>query len=161
MKRIPGYSKYSATKDGRVWSHRERSGWLTPTIDRNGYVRYYVEGDNGKRKGMYIHQIVAQTYIPNPENKPNVNHKDFDKANNSIDNLEWCTQLENIQHDWAHGKRRIRQGEEAVHKVTGEAVLKIRELYQLGWKQTRLAQEFGISQPTISQIVLRKSWRNL
>lgn len=53
---------------------------------------------NGKQKTLRIHRIVAEAFLPNPENKPEVNHKDGNKFNNNINNLEWCSKLENNQH---------------------------------------------------------------
>ena len=60
----------------------------------------------GKPKHLYIHRLVAKAFIPNPENKPCVNHKDGNKHNNHVDNLEWCTVLENNRHAQAIGLAR-------------------------------------------------------
>lgn len=59
--------------------------------------------DNGKTVRVPIHVLVAQSFIPNPDNKPFVNHKDLDKRNNNVSNLEWCTQSENAQHAYLNG----------------------------------------------------------
>ena len=59
------------------------------------YVKLWI---NGKTKAAFIHRLVAQTYIPNPKNKPEVNHKDADKHNNHVSNLEWVTSKENKKH---------------------------------------------------------------
>lgn len=60
------------------------------TTDKNGYRRVYLT-KYAKTKSKLVHVLVAQAFIPNPENKPEVNHKDEDKSNNCVDNLEWCT----------------------------------------------------------------------
>lgn len=68
------------------------------TIDKtNGYSRLLL-CVNGNQKSFNIHRLVAIAFIPNPENKPHVNHKDGNKANNHVDNLEWATAAENSQH---------------------------------------------------------------
>ena len=71
---------------------------LKPTIRNNGY--YFV---TIQRKQYMVHRLVAQTFIPNPENKPQVNHIDGNKKNNQVDNLEWCTAKENTIHAYSIG----------------------------------------------------------
>jgi hypothetical protein len=65
-------------------------------IYRDICMLHYVK--NRKKKNMYIHRLVAEAFIDNPENKKFVNHIDYDKANNNIDNLEWVTHSENVIH---------------------------------------------------------------
>lgn len=60
-------------------------------------------------RSKMIHRLVALTFIPNPENKPQVNHKDWNKLNNSLENLEWVTSSENVQHAWNTGLRKINE----------------------------------------------------
>ena len=70
---------------------------LNPTFYRGGYLQVQLS-KNGKVKVCKLHRLVAQTFLPNPDNLPVVNHKDEDKTNNCVDNLEWCTQQYNINY---------------------------------------------------------------
>lgn len=81
--------KYAITEDGKIWSYR-RNKFLKPNIRSDGYLAVFLS-DKGSTKWFTIHQLVARTYIPNPDSLPCVNHKDENPANNSVDNLEWCT----------------------------------------------------------------------
>ena len=63
----------------------------------NGYV-YVFLCNNGKYRNIRVHRLVAEAFIPNPNNLPQINHKDGNKQNNKVDNLEWCTCQENIRH---------------------------------------------------------------
>lgn len=88
MKDIPGYEGlYAVTSCGKVWSYRNKK-FLKPRANRHGYL--IVTLCNDKHKTYTIHRLVAQTYIPNPENLPQINHKDENKTNNCLQNLEWC-----------------------------------------------------------------------
>lgn len=64
---------------------------------------------NGKKKMKFIHRLLAKAFIPNPENKPQINHIDNNSTNNAIENLEWCTAKENTQHSYRFGKHALRK----------------------------------------------------
>lgn len=91
---VEGYPGYEVSNLGRV----RKNGKLTP-LHRTGkgYLRTTLQKD-GKQKQDYIHRIVAKNFIPNPDNKPTVNHIDGNKNNNQVSNLEWATYLENNLH---------------------------------------------------------------
>lgn len=93
---IPNYTNYSATQSGKIFSHKTKK-YIRGQINNEGYIRLGLYGDNGEKKFL-IHRLIAQTFIPNPENKPQVNHIDNDKSNNCVDNLEWITNKENRNH---------------------------------------------------------------
>jgi hypothetical protein len=94
LRKLPGLN-YSVTEDGKVYSHR-RNHLLKPEVitSRNkGYLRVCLSGTH-----YMVHRLVAEVYVPNPENKPFVNHIDKDTRNNHKDNLEWVTSQENAEH---------------------------------------------------------------
>lgn len=98
IKEINGYPGYYASDTGEVWSvKRGTLHRLTPTLNRKGYERVKLSV-GGVSKTISVHQIIARTFIPNPDNKPQVNHKDENKRNNNVTNLEWCTCLENVRY---------------------------------------------------------------
>ena len=76
---------------------RRLKGKLLAKTNSKGYIKVTLTNKN-KSDNRDIHRLVAQAFIPNPENKPQVNHIDEDKTNNTVDNLEWCTAKENINH---------------------------------------------------------------
>ena len=88
-------TNYEIFEDGRCYSHYTNK-FLTPSKNEK-YPRYKIKM-NGKNKCIAVHRMVAETFIPNPENKPHVNHKDGNKQNFHKDNLEWVTAQENNQH---------------------------------------------------------------
>ena len=97
MKNIEGYEGlYAITSCGKVWSYK-RKKFLTPLVNGNGYM-FVNLCKNGKIKNHLIHRLVAEAYIPNPDNLPQVNHKDENKTNNCLQNLEWCDAIYNINY---------------------------------------------------------------
>ena len=89
MKDIKGYENiYGITSCGKVWSYRNEC-FLKPDISNKGYLRVQLWKD-GKMKHYSLHRLVADAYIPNPKKLTQVNHKDENKANNCLQNLEWC-----------------------------------------------------------------------
>ena len=106
---------YKVSNTGRIWSvsrivrkNSVRGAVQTKDMilhqrkDQNGYARVYLN-ENGKTKFVAVHRLVAKAFIPNPDNKPQVNHIDGNKTNNRVDNLEWCTNGENQIHAYKIG----------------------------------------------------------
>lgn len=104
MKDIKGYEGiYAVTSCGKVWSYKYKK-FLTPIADRYGYLYVNLSKD-GQSKKYKIHRLVAEAYIPNPDNLPQVNHKDENKTNNCLQNLEWCDAKYNINYGTCITKR--------------------------------------------------------
>ena len=76
---------------------------LSGRADKDGYIEVILS-KNQKKKTCRLHRLVALAFIPNPNGKKEVNHKDKNKQNNSVDNLEWVTTAENIRHSFAMGR---------------------------------------------------------
>lgn len=108
---LTGYEGlYSVSNMGNI---RNDSGWrrgsiLKPMPDKAGYCRVNVY-KGGKMTHKLVHRLVAEAFVPNPANKPEVNHKDGNKCNNAAENLEWVTPKENVGHSIANGLRNNRK----------------------------------------------------
>lgn len=156
---IPGYH---ISNLGRL---KGRSGKILKTKpNHNGYHTMCLKpnGRKGKCECIRIHILVAKAFIPNPDNKPQVNHIDGNKNNNRADNLEWCTNQENMIHAYRHGLVKLSRGEDRWgSKLTNEQVKWIRKYYiprdrQFGTRA--LGRKFGMHHSTIEDIVNNKSY---
>lgn len=145
----------------RVWDAK-RGRWkagriMQARVNKLGYL--YVglyDGSHPNSKKLYVHVLVAAAHIgPKPAGKE-VNHIDRDKSNNRVDNLEYKTHLENMNHSYRDRVLAIR----AVAKVGIEAAEEIRTRYQNGERQYLLADEYGFSRAIVNRIVHMKAWRN-
>ena len=97
MRDVVGYENlYAVTSCGKIWSYQKKK-FLKPRNSGKGYLKVDLS-KNGVHKQYYIHRLVAEAYIPNIENLPQVNHKDENKANNCVNNLEWCDAKYNMNY---------------------------------------------------------------
>lgn len=130
---------YAVTRDGNVWSYKSKK-FLKP--DNNGSGGYYYVNlyKDGKGKNFRIHRLVAKAFIPNYDNLPEVNHKDEDKSNNCVENLEWISRIDNIN----YGTRTVRSAKNRSKSVYCEELDKIFD------GAAQAARELGISQGNIT-----------
>lgn len=114
LKSIDDFDGYFISDEGKVYCNlgkgNKRNGKtvelyeLKPRPTKNGYMRVYCRQiSTGKRKDLYIHRLVAQYFIPNPENKKVVNHKNCKRDDNRVENLEWVTTKENVNYAMSLG----------------------------------------------------------
>lgn len=89
-------NKYEISNFGKL--RNKINGHIYKNTNQYGDYFSVVLYDNGKKKNTRIHRLVAEAFIPNPNNYPCVNHIDMNKQNNRVDNLEWCTQSYNVRH---------------------------------------------------------------
>lgn len=167
-KDIPGYEGYyEASNLGRIKSKARlvkhyqggklivKERMLKPNL-AGPYVSVLLSKE-GKRVTFLVHRIIAALFVPNPDNKPKVNHKDFNPRNNAADNLEWTTQQENISHSVNAG-RNVKGITHGCHKLTELQVKEIRS-YDRSYKW--LANIYAVSYGNIKRIRSRKIWTHI
>lgn len=172
-KLIPGYDgRYSVSSDGQIMSHARntvmRNRWgaevirprketiLALTKDKYGYLRVKL-AKNGKIKLCQVHRLVAEAFIANEMNKPQVNHINGIKTDNNVNNLEWVTNSENQQHSRRVLKNLVGHKAHNV-RLTVEEALKIKELCDAGATNKQISQQFACKGSTVSNIRCGKHW---
>ena len=145
-RRITRFPGYEVSDFGRI---RNANGKIMkPSSNGNGYLKFR-RRVNGKYISDYVHRIVAEAFIPNPDNLPQINHKDENPLNNAVDNLEWCT----AEYNNAYGTAKIRAIDTKSNPI---------EQLTLGGKRiaiyrsTRIAAELlGINRGTLKDAVIK------
>lgn len=128
-----------------------------------GYCRVRLSHlPTGKRCTALVHRLVAKAFVPNPGNFPIVNHLDSDVSNNSSNNLEWCTQKQNIQHAASKGRMKCcwKDGRGPTARFTDDEVVAIYlGVKNDGVSQAEMARRFGVSHYAVSRIVGRHTYK--
>lgn len=164
-----GFSdRYYVSNMGRVFTTSAHGKKNNPTImklaqdfdarrGRLGYMRTTLD-----RTHIRVHRVVAATWVPNPENKPLVNHKNGNKADNRAANLEWCTSSENQLHAYDTGlEKPMRGNENPKTKLTEAQVRRFKREWAMRPRlksRKAYAEEFGVSEAAIKDIVRGRSW---
>lgn len=151
---ISDFPGYYVTVDGKVYSRKNnRHGYLKDYhLLKTKYTKHdgrpYVTLRNPKlgiRRLAKVHRLVALAYIPNPENKPCVCHKDNNPLNNHVDNLYWGTQAENMS--------QMRLDKRDYRKVSIRAHRRVIRLKSLGWSSSRIGKRFKVNRTRINRVL--------
>jgi hypothetical protein len=156
---VEGFPDYEVSNLGRA----RHIVPITPFKDSEGYlsIRFY---KNHKPTTKKLHRFIALAFIPNPNNLPQVNHKDRNRANPCVTNLEWVTHQGNSDHAWANPNRITRQKRGEAHgnsKFTPHQVICIRAFAFL-WRQRSMARKFcNVTQHAIAMVMTREVWNHV
>jgi DNA-binding XRE family transcriptional regulator len=157
---------YYISDDGRIFNKDMKE--LKPSAtgynynDKANHYCYVTLIIDGKRKNKYIHRLVAEAFIPNPNNYPQVNHKDGNRCNNSVQNLEWCSNIQNQLHKLEVLNIDYTGEKNPANKLSKDEVLKIKELLEnSNLSQKKIGDMFGISQTTIHEIKYGYVWSHV
>ena len=136
---------------------------LSLTKNACGYPQMILH-TNGKPRSVRVHRLIALAFIPNPENKPDVNHKDGVKTNNVLANLEWSTTSENVKHAYDNGLTRIqhRKGTDSHRaKLTPELIRKAKTMRENGATFVEIGKIVGVDESSIRHAISGKTWKYL
>jgi hypothetical protein len=165
-------NRYLISNKGRLlttgYKGGKTSAIMKPAKDSKGYLRTMILINN-KFKTIKVHRIVAENWLENPLQKLQVNHIDFNRSNNCVENLEWVTPKENTMHSYNAGRIKkpvcinYAKGEQiGTSKITEKQVIEIRNKFQPRiYTRQMLANEYNISPATIKDIILKKSWKHV
>lgn len=164
-KEVPGFeTKYAVSSFGNV-KNLKRNKLLSPSKSKtNPYWKFSLGiGVKDKAWSIPVHRLVAMTFLPNPDNLPEVHHIDHNKENNRLDNLQWVSKSDNIKAAIAAGKHHggFKVGiKHHSSRFTDTQIKWMRELHKEGYTYSEICEIFGVSRGTLSQIINNKR-RNL
>lgn len=157
-KPIPGFSNYIISNKG-VIINTNNGHVLTPIEDSDDHYYYVMLFRDGEGHKKQIHRLMGTLFLDNPDNLPIVNHKNGDKSDNRLSNLEWVTTSENTKHAFDHGLANPPDGEKnGKSKLSRNEVKRIRKSDKTG---KDLAKKYGVSQGMISLIRNNENWTHL
>lgn len=162
-----------ASTDGEIktfnWKGKGKEAIMKPALDNSGYLRTMLKGDDGKYHTIKVHRIIATTFIPNPDNKPEVNHINSIRSDNRLINLEWVTHSENVKHSFTNKRQNNIGQNNPCATLTDADVLQIRSVYKYGRKskheggytKRQIAEAYNTTIPVIKRIIQGKTWKHL
>lgn len=159
-KTVIDFSNYQISNKGRV-INRKKGWYLHPAPNKKRRNYYYISlQQNGKRKNLLLSRLVAIHFIANPLNKTQVNHKNGDKSNNNVNNLEWVTPKENVAHAILNGfiAEPLRGSKQPRAIINEGNVINIRKLAKNGMYHRIIAKKYNIGVSTVTHIVNKTRW---
>ena len=172
-KNIKGYEGlYQISNMTRIKSLRRTSLWgiqkitlperiLKTGTNEHGYLVAYLNTD-GRKKNFLVHRLLADAFLPKVIDKNFLNHKNGNKLDNRLENLEWCTISENAIHAYKTGlKLPIRGERHKLAKLSDKKVLEMRKLRELGATQVELSKMYNVSRRAVRNVLSYLSWKHI
>jgi hypothetical protein len=165
FKTIPNYSLYQASNKGNIktnnWKNTKKTAILKPALDKNGYLRTVLIRDDGKYTTIKVHRIISSAFLGDITGME-VNHKDGNKSNNDISNLELVTHSENIKHSFANNLQSNIGEKNPISKLNEVKVLEIRSKFKKHvYTREMLSKEYNVTISCIKDVLIRRSWAHL
>lgn len=151
------YKKYKVSKCGIVLGVKGQP--LAQCDNGRGYLIVGIFA-NGKWTSKGVHRLVAEAWLENADNQEEVNHKDCNRYNNSVDNLEWCSHSYNVAYSYSTGSRDVSGSNNANCKTDVETVHKICEMLQSGLSSAKI-RDLGYNYDLVRAIKSRKNWNEI
>lgn len=166
---IKGFEKvYYATKEGKIWAapRKGKGGhngkFLKTWLIGHGYEMVMLYRKTQKPQKFLVHRLVAVAFIPNPENAPEVNHRDGNARNNIPENLEWCTSKQNKAHAWKKG---LYTGKGVAHYAAKLDVKKVKYILKnytgVRGQVPTFARQFDLNPASIRDVIARRTWKHV
>lgn len=165
------YHRYAVSKDGRVWSSYFYGPWATdgklwhvmiPQLTNKGYLNVALhpeDQDSRMKTNLSVHSLIAETFIGARPEGHQINHKDGDKTHNWVENLEYCSQSQNMKHAFDNGLVRKAGPAPENSRTAKLTVLDVLLIRQSTESNSVLAERFKVTTTTIGDVKRHKTWR--
>lgn len=162
-KSVEGFPRYEISDKGEVRSITvskvgDPPQKLKPKLRQNLYLEYTLYDASSKPSWILAHRLVAKHFLPAEPTRPWVNHKDGDRKNNRVENLEWSTPTENNRHADARGVRHASTNPRRAHKLTLAIAEAIRAEHKATGRTKAIAEKYALSTTMVQRIVYNRSW---
>lgn len=162
MKEIENFDGYFVTTSGEIYSNKRGSLKKRKTfIDSSKYKRIQLRNNQGNLKNLLVHRLVALTFIPNDNHTLEVNHKNGDKLDNRVENLEWLSRSDNLKHAFENNLKTCSGSSNSRSILSEKQVLEIYSNLLQGSRVVDQARLYGVTNGTINSIKYKDNWNFL